>query len=99
MNKGRAIYPGSFDPPTNGHLDLIQRGSKIFEELVVAILRNSEKTPMFSVAERLEMLRELTGDLSNVRMDTFDGSDGRVCEIDGRDLRAARDSGHQRLRV
>ena len=73
MNKGTAIYPGSFDPPTNGHLDLIQRGSKIFEELVVAILRNSEKTPMFSLAERLEMLRELTADLSNVRIDTFDG--------------------------
>ena len=73
MNKGIAIYPGSFDPPTNGHLDLIQRGSKIFEELVVAILRNSEKTPMFSLAERLEMLRELTADLSNVRIDTFDG--------------------------
>ena len=73
MNKGTAIYPGSFDPPTNGHLDLIQRGSKIFEELVVAILRNSEKTPMFSVSERLEMLRELTADLSNVRIDTFDG--------------------------
>jgi len=73
LNKGTAIYPGSFDPPTNGHLDLIQRGSKIFEELVVAILRNSEKTPMFSVAERLEMLRELTSDLGNVRIDTFDG--------------------------
>ena len=73
MNKGRAVYPGSFDPPTNGHLDLIQRGSKIFEELVVAILRNPEKTPMFSVAERREMLQELTADLSNVRTDTFDG--------------------------
>jgi len=73
LNKGRAIYPGSFDPPTNGHLDLIQRGSKIFEELVVAILRNSEKSPMFSVAERADMLRELTADLSNVRIDTFDG--------------------------
>jgi pantetheine-phosphate adenylyltransferase len=73
LNKGIAIYPGSFDPPTNGHLDLIQRGSKIFEELVVAILRNSEKTPMFSVAERLEMLKELTADLKNVRLDTFDG--------------------------
>jgi len=68
-----AIYPGSFDPPTNGHLDLIQRGSKIFEELVVAILRNPEKSPMFSLAERLEMLRQLTADLSNVRIDTFDG--------------------------
>ena len=73
MNKGLAIYPGSFDPPTNGHLDLIQRGSKIFEELVVAILRNSEKTPMFSVAERREMLLQLTADLKNVRIDMFDG--------------------------
>jgi len=73
LNKGRAIYPGSFDPPTNGHLDLIQRGSKIFEELVVAVLRNSEKTPMFSVAERRQMLHELTADLKNVRIDTFDG--------------------------
>lgn len=73
MNKGRAIYPGSFDPPTNGHLDLIQRGAKIFEELVVAILRNSEKTPMFSTAERLDMLKELTADLPNVRIAIFDG--------------------------
>ena len=73
MNKGKAIYPGSFDPPTNGHLDLIQRGSKIFEELIVAILRNSEKVPMFSVGERLEMLKELTKDLPNVRIDTFHG--------------------------
>jgi len=73
VNKGIAIYPGSFDPPTNGHLDLIQRGSKIFEELVVAVLRNSEKTPMFSLGERLAMLRDLTADLSNVRIDTFHG--------------------------
>jgi pantetheine-phosphate adenylyltransferase len=73
LNKGRAIYPGSFDPPTNGHLDLIQRGAKIFEELVVAILRNSEKTPMFSVSERFDMLKELTADLPNVRIATFDG--------------------------
>jgi len=73
LNKGTAIYPGSFDPPTNGHLDLIERGSKIFEELVVAILRNSEKVPMFSVSERLDMLRELTADLGNIRIDTFDG--------------------------
>jgi pantetheine-phosphate adenylyltransferase len=73
LNKGIAIYPGSFDPPTNGHLDLIQRGSKIFEELVVAVLRNSEKSPMFSLAERLEMLRQLTADLSNVRIDNFEG--------------------------
>jgi pantetheine-phosphate adenylyltransferase len=71
--QGIAIYPGSFDPPTNGHLDLIERGAKIFEELVVAILRNSEKSPIFSVAERLEMLRELTASLKNVRIDTFNG--------------------------
>jgi pantetheine-phosphate adenylyltransferase len=73
LNKGVAVYPGSFDPPTNGHLDLIERGSKMFEELVVAVLRNSEKSPMFSLAERLDMLRQLTADLSNVRIDTFDG--------------------------
>ena len=73
MHKGIAIYPGSFDPTTNGHLDLIERGAKIFEELVVAILRNSEKSPMFSVAERLAMLQELTAHLKNVRIDTFDG--------------------------
>jgi pantetheine-phosphate adenylyltransferase len=73
LHKGIALYPGSFDPPTNGHLDLIERGAKIFEDLVVAILRNSEKAPTFSVAERLEMLRELTSDLKNVRIDTFEG--------------------------
>ncbi len=73
MKKITAIYPGSFDPPTNGHLDLIERGSKIFEELVVAILRNSDKNPLFSVAERREMLEALTADLKNVRVDTFDG--------------------------
>src|ERR1700731_5470276 len=68
-----ALYPGSFDPPTNGHLDLIERGAKIFEELVVAILRNSEKSPMFSVAERFQMLTTLTAHLKNVRLDTFGG--------------------------
>jgi pantetheine-phosphate adenylyltransferase len=73
LHKGLAIYPGSFDPPTNGHLDLIGRGAKIFEELVVAILRNSEKSPMFSVSERIEMLRALTDEMENVRIDTFDG--------------------------
>lgn len=68
-----AIYPGSFDPLTNGHLDLIQRGAKIFDELVVAILRNSEKTALFSVEERLEMLRTSTGHLPNVRIESFEG--------------------------
>jgi len=73
LNKVIAIYPGSFDPPTNGHLDLIARGSKIFDELVVAILRNPEKNPLFSLAERRVMLDALTADFTNVRVDTFDG--------------------------
>lgn len=55
----RAIYPGSFDPPTSGHLDIIERGSKLFDEMVVAVLDNPDKNPMFSVAERIEMLREV----------------------------------------
>ncbi len=71
--KRTAIYPGTFDPPTNGHLDLIQRGSELFGELVVAILRNSEKTPLFSVEERLEMLRQCTSQYKNVRIDSFKG--------------------------
>jgi len=73
LRKVTAIYPGSFDPPTNGHLDLIERGSHIFEELVVAILRNADKTPLFSVAERRAMLEDLTVKFKNVRVDTFDG--------------------------
>ncbi|HET6843341.1 MAG TPA: pantetheine-phosphate adenylyltransferase [Candidatus Angelobacter sp.] len=73
MNLVRAIYPGSFDPLTNGHLDLIERGSKIFEELIVAILRNSEKDPLFSEPERREMLEEMVRKYPNVRVDTFDG--------------------------
>jgi pantetheine-phosphate adenylyltransferase len=73
LHKTIAIYPGSFDPPTNGHLDLIERGSKIFDELVVAILRNPDKDPLFTVSERVAMLEALTGQYSNVRVDTFDG--------------------------
>jgi len=73
LHKNIAIYPGSFDPPTNGHLDLIERGSKIFDELVVAILRNPEKSPLFNVTERVAMLEALTSQYGNVRVDTFDG--------------------------
>jgi pantetheine-phosphate adenylyltransferase len=73
MKRIKAIYPGSFDPLTNGHLDLIERGSKIFHELVVAILRNSEKEPLFDVAERQQMLTEATAQWANVRVDTFSG--------------------------
>src|SRR5271163_4242494 len=69
----KAIYPGSFDPPTNGHLDLIERGSKIFDELVVALLRNPEKSPLFSLADRRKMLEAMTAGFDNVSVDTFDG--------------------------
>jgi pantetheine-phosphate adenylyltransferase len=69
----KAIYPGSFDPPTNGHLDLIERGSKIFDELVVAILRNPEKNPLFSLADRRKMLEAMTSGFDNVSVDIFDG--------------------------
>jgi pantetheine-phosphate adenylyltransferase len=68
-----AIYPGSFDPVTNGHLDLIERGAKIFDQLVVAVLRNLEKDPLFTLPERIEMLREVTRPCSNVEVDVFDG--------------------------
>jgi pantetheine-phosphate adenylyltransferase len=68
-----AIYPGSFDPLTNGHLDLIERGAKIFDELIVAILHNPEKEPLFSLEERMEMIRAMTRDRNNVRVDSFDG--------------------------
>ena len=73
MQRVLAIYPGSFDPVTNGHLDLIERGSKIFGRLVVAVLRNDGKAPMFTLAERMEMLRESTSVFDNVKVDSFDG--------------------------
>ncbi len=68
-----AIYPGSFDPVTNGHLDLIERGAKIFDRLIVAVLQNLEKEPLFGARERLEMLREVTRKWPNVEIDVFDG--------------------------
>jgi len=74
MHTVKAIYPGTFDPLTNGHLDLIARGAKIVDELVVAILRNSEKgTPLFTVPERLEMIAEAVQGFPNVSVTTFDG--------------------------
>jgi len=68
-----ALYPGTFDPPTNGHVDLIQRGSKLFEHLTVGILKNPVKNPLFTVEERVEMLKEATSALGNVSIATFDG--------------------------
>jgi pantetheine-phosphate adenylyltransferase len=68
-----ALYPGSFDPITNGHLDLIQRGSALFDKLFVAILRNDEKQALFSVDERIEMLSEVVEGYPNVEVGSFDG--------------------------
>ncbi len=68
-----ALYPGTFDPPTNGHVDLIQRGSKLFDRLTVGILVNPVKNPLFTVCERVEMLKEATGSLKNVTVATFNG--------------------------
>lgn len=69
----KALYPGTFDPLTNGHIDLIQRGAKLFHHLTVAILNNPAKAPLFSVDERVEMLEEATCSLENVSVATFDG--------------------------
>ncbi len=69
----KALYPGTFDPPTNGHVDLIERGSKLFDHLTVAILVNPVKNPLFTLEERVEMLEEVTGALGNVSVATFNG--------------------------
>jgi pantetheine-phosphate adenylyltransferase len=69
----RAVYPGSFDPVTNGHIDLIQRSAALFDQVIVAILRNTEKTPLFTVEERTEMLEEAVRDLKNVSVTSFAG--------------------------
>lgn len=68
-----AIYPGSFDPVTNGHLDLIERGAMIFDRLIVAIAQNLEKDPLFAVKERVDMLEAVTYNWKNVEVDVFDG--------------------------
>lgn len=67
----RAVYPGSFDPITNGHMDIIQRSSKIFDELTVAISNNTSKKQLFSIEERLVYVKELTKDIPNVKVDSF----------------------------
>jgi len=68
-----AICPGSFDPITNGHLDIIQRGAKIFDEVIVAIFNNQSKTPLFTVDERINLIEQSTKDIPNVRVDVSDG--------------------------
>lgn len=69
----RAVYPGSFDPVTLGHLDIIGRAARLVDELIVGVLVNSAKTPLFSVEERVSMIKELTAQMPNVTVSTFDG--------------------------
>jgi pantetheine-phosphate adenylyltransferase len=69
----RVVYPGSFDPTTNGHLDIIGRAARLYDEVIVAVLLNLSKSALFTVDERAEMLREVTADFSNVRVASFDG--------------------------
>ena len=68
-----AVYPGSFDPCTNGHLDIIDRSAQLFDKVIVAVLTNSSKTPVFTVSERIELLKTATADYSNVEVCSFSG--------------------------
>lgn len=68
-----AMYPGSFDPVTNGHLDIIKRSSRMFDKVIVAVLVNSAKTPLFTVEERVAMLRDACKNIPNVEIDSFNG--------------------------
>ncbi|MBU8907133.1 pantetheine-phosphate adenylyltransferase [Desertibacillus haloalkaliphilus] len=68
-----AVYPGSFDPVTHGHLDIISRGARVFDKVVVAVLHNRNKVPLFSVEERVQLLKEVTKDMDNVEIDHFNG--------------------------
>ncbi len=92
----RAVYPGSFDPMTFGHLDIIRRAAPMFDELTVAVLNNTQKTPLFSVEERVKILEEATKELPNVKIDSFSGLLIDYCQEKGfhiavRGLRAITD--------
>jgi len=76
----RAIYPGTFDPMTYGHLDIIERAAKIFDEVTVGVLDNKEKTPLFSVEERVNILKEATKDIPNVKVESFGGLLSEYCK-------------------
>lgn len=91
-----AVYPGSFDPLTNGHVDIIARGARLFDRIVIAILVNAEKAPLFSVPERVEIARLVFKNLPNVEVDTFDGLlvdyvETRKAQVIVRGLRAVSD--------
>ena len=72
-----AVYPGSFDPVTLGHQDIIERSSKIMDKVIVGVLKNNSKSPLFSVQERVNMLKSVTGHLPNIEILAFDGLPGR----------------------
>src|SRR3981081_2846090 len=91
-----AVYPGSFDPLTNGHVDIILRGARLFDRIIVAMLVNAEKAPLFSMEERVEIARAVFRDLPNVEVDTFDGLlvdyvERRQAQVIARGLRAVSD--------
>jgi pantetheine-phosphate adenylyltransferase len=91
-----AVYPGSFDPLTNGHVDIITRGARLFDRIIIAILINAEKSPLFTMSERVEIAREVFKDLPNVEVDTFDGLlvdfvERRKAQVIVRGLRAVSD--------
>jgi pantetheine-phosphate adenylyltransferase len=88
----RAIYPGSFDPVTNGHLDVVERARKLFDEVIVAVAHNDEKQPMFTLQERLDLLQNTLGKLDNVRIAHFEGLlvDFAVAEKAGAVIRGLR---------
>jgi pantetheine-phosphate adenylyltransferase len=79
----RVVCPGSFDPVTNGHLDIISRAADLYDEVVVAVARNPAKTSLFTVAERMELLREVIKPYENVRVDTFEGLTVDFCRANG----------------
>jgi pantetheine-phosphate adenylyltransferase len=79
----RAVCPGSFDPPTNGHLDVFERAAGQFDEVVVGVLINRTKLSLFSVQERMDMLREVTADIPNIRVDSFHGLLVDYCKSNG----------------
>ncbi len=96
MSTTLAVYPGTFDPLTNGHVDIISRGARLFDRIVVAILINAEKAPLFSMEERVEIAREVFKDQRNVEIDTFDGLlvdyvERRHAQVVVRGLRAVSD--------
>lgn len=81
----KIVYPGSFDPVTNGHLDIVDRAAKIFDEIVIAVFYNPNKEPVFSVEERVEMLRKATKDLDNIKVDCFSGLTTKYVNLVGGD--------------